>query len=769
MRKITSLFLVCISLFSLKAQTDFSENWEDLFSYNHIVDFTQTDTEIVALTDNALFIYDKLTGKSEKFSSVNGLSGEETSAMYYHKELEITIIGYKNGLLEIIDKNNTIIAKSDIINFDITGSKQINDITANGTTLFLSLPFGIVTFNLEINDFEDTYFIGDASSEVPVNEIEIVNDKIYAVTDFGVYTASVDNPFLVDFNNWTRIATGNYSNITLFNNHVYAVAGRNLFQIQPAGQFVLINTQDEAILDLTASDDFLCITSIDTINIYTKSHALAYSLVSDENSDFPFKPVTAQTLEDKLYLGTQSYGILESDLSSIADFLEIHPDGPLSNNLFTISILNNNLWIVYGGFDTGYAPIGRKEGVSHFNGDKWIRIPYGAGSIQALDLIHTTIDPFHENRVYISSMGGGAGIVVIEDDVVTEHWTYNNSPLEELPGIGYISLRIGDTTFDKEGNLWITNLGVINGLKKYSASGEWSSYDTSSLVGRYLLNAIIFDKNENLWVGSQKGAWVFNKEITKMKMIDGGVSTGNLPHRAVNALAVDDNNTMWIGTREGLVTFNASASFFEQAVYETKPIVIASGEDDGFGIALLGTQKINTICIDGAGNKWFGTDNGGVLYTSPSGRETFLHFDKTNSPLPSNRVLDIKFDENTGKVYFATDKGLVSFDSKIVPYAAHLVDAYAYPNPVRRQHDFVTIDGRNGNHLPNGTNVKILDSAGRLVHETNVVAGQEQFGGKVTWNKTNLAGRKVASGIYVVLLTIPDASETAITKIAIIN
>ncbi|HIP49305.1 MAG TPA: hypothetical protein EYG92_10125 [Lutibacter sp.] len=772
MHKVTSILIAFITLYTVNAQKNYSENWDDLYSYNNIVDFIQNETKIISLTDNALFIYDKLTEESEKFSSINGLSGETTSSFYYHENSKKIIIGYENGLLEIIDENNTIIVKSDIINFDILGSKSINDITAFGSTLYLSLPFGIVTFDLEINDFKDTFFIGDASSEVFVNEIEIFNNNIYAVTESGIYTAAVDEPFLVDSNNWERISSTPFSNITIFNNQPFVTTNRNIYQIENNNQLTLINTQQKEIFDLTTTEDYLCITTNSKISIFDRNLSLYNSVTSIEGSIYPFKAQTAQTFNNSLYIGSNSYGILKSDFSTINTFLEIHPEGPISNKVFSISVLNNNLWIVYGGFDRSISPVGRKKGVNHFNGEEWITIPYHQGAIQALDLSHVTIDPFHENRVYISSMHGEVGIVIIEDDVVTAHWTHTNSPLETLvlsSDPDYISVRIGDTAFDKEGNLWITNVSVDNGLKKYSASGEWSSYDTSSLIGYQSLNPITIDNNDNIWIGSLKGAWVINKGVTKMKMIDGGATTGNLPHIAVNALAVDNNNTMWIGTREGLTTFNASSSFFEQATYQTKPIVIESGEDDGFGIALLGTQKINTICVDGANNKWFGTDNGGVLYTSSSGRETFLHFDKTNSPLPSNRILDIKFDETTGKVYFATDKGLVSFDSKIVPYAAHLVDAYAYPNPVRKQHDFVTIDGRKGNHLPNGTNVKILDAAGRLVYETNVVAGQEQFGGKVTWNKTNLAGRKVASGIYVVLLTIPDATETAMTKIAIIN
>ena len=56
-----------------------------------------------------------------------------------------------------------------------------------------------------------------------------------------------------------------------------------------------------------------------------------------------------------------------------------------------------------------------------------------------------------------------------------------------------------------------------------------------------------------------------------------------------------------------------------------------------------------------------------------------------------------------------------------------------------------------------------------MVYETNVVEGQQLQGGKVVWNKRNLAGNKVASGIYVVLLTTEDGSESSSTKIAVVN
>ena len=112
---------------------------------------------------------------------------------------------------------------------------------------------------------------------------------------------------------------------------------------------------------------------------------------------------------------------------------------------------------------------------------------------------------------------------------------------------------------------------------------------------------------------------------------------------------------------------------------------------------------------------------------------------------------------------------MVVYDSNVSPFGDELGDIYAYPNPVRKNHQTVTIDGRNGTNLPRGTNVKILDVSGNLVYETNVVEGQELQGGKVVWDKTNLAGKKVASGVYIVLLANEDATETSTTKIAIIN
>ncbi|MFT5672191.1 MAG: hypothetical protein ACI9JT_000820, partial [Polaribacter sp.] len=271
------------------------------------------------------------------------------------------------------------------------------------------------------------------------------------------------------------------------------------------------------------------------------------------------------------------------------------------------------------------------------------------------------------------------------------------------------------------------------------------------------------------WMGSRgNGAYVYNENGNRKRALIATPNLGDLPDLNVRSIAADRSNRIWLGTKSGLVVYNNASSIFDETVINAKPIVI-NGDENGFGDRLLGDQTINSILVDGADNKWFGTDNGGVVYTNPSGQTTIAVFSKRNSPLPSNRILKIRTDSTTGKVYFATDKGVVAYNSNVSPFGDTLGAVYAYPNPVLKNHEIVTIDGRNGTHLPKGTNVKIIDVAGHLVYETNVEEGQQLQGGKVVWNKLNLAGNKVASGIYIVLLSNDDASETSITKIAIIN
>lgn len=768
MIKKISFFLFLILSYTIIAQNDFSDKWEDLFSYNDVIDFYQNEEKIIALTDNALFIYNKTDETTEKISSVNGMTGTATGAIYYSESLDKIVVGYENGNLEIIDRDMNIRLKPDIANFDIIGSKKIYNITAHNEMLYLSTAFGIVSFNLDTEIFEDTYFIGENSTELIVYETGVYGEYIFAVTESGLYKADINDPFLVDASRWEHLLFIPLKNIIYINENVYIADDNYVYELAEGNIPNIFINPSTSIKDVTTDGSFISVSANNKILIYNSTGQLAYQCNNSVNEFYNFTANSAKVYQNNLCIASADFGILQSELKSIHDFIEIHPEGPISNEVFSISKLGDDIWVVYGGYNSSFVPFNTRKGASHFNGENWITIPYHQDAITERNLVYTSIDPNHENKVYISSFKDG--MVVIENDEVVEHWDDTNTPLD-VNEVDQSDIRISDSIFDDEGNLYITNVGVTDRLKKYDINGNWTSYNLNELYNDgWGMKSMVFDNVNNLWIGTQtSGAWALSEGINKKAALTTDTSKGNLPHRNARAIAVDKNNTVWIGTRQGLTTFRSNTSFFDEASYIAQQVIIASGEDDEFGIALLGVEQINSIAVDGADNKWFGTETGGVLYTNPSGKETFLYFDKDNSPLPSNRIMKIITDGATGDVYFATDKGIVKYQSGVAAYAENLQEIYAYPNPVLRDHDFVTIDGRYETHLPEGSNVKILDIAGNLVYETNVNSGQEAFGGKVVWDKTNLAGNKVASGVYIVLVITDDAKETSMTKIAIVN
>ena len=197
------------STFSLVAQVDYSDAWEDFYSYNNVKDLIKADNMLYALTDNATFTYDFITEKTEKLSSVQGLSGETTSAIHYSIETNRLVIGYENGLIEVIDSDGSITISSDIVSFNQTGAKSINAIFEDQGKLYLSTSFAIVEYDILQLEFGDTFFVGNNSSEINIIEITVFNNQIYAATANGIFHADINNPNLIDFNNWSLITSAN--------------------------------------------------------------------------------------------------------------------------------------------------------------------------------------------------------------------------------------------------------------------------------------------------------------------------------------------------------------------------------------------------------------------------------------------------------------------------------------------------------------------------------------------------------------------------------
>ncbi|HAR72965.1 MAG TPA: hypothetical protein DCR77_06100, partial [Flavobacteriaceae bacterium] len=324
------------------------------------------------------------------------------------------------------------------------------------------------------------------------------------------------------------------------------------------------------------------------------------------------------------------------------------------------------------------------------------------------------------------------------------------------------SSRISGLAYDKLGNLHIGASYPDGKSPDYqsvyyverNANGTWKSYDVDKTSPIVALSPDFSDVYTYYASGRQGGGvTVLDK---KYEIVTTMTTSNKLPINNVLTVANDKSNNLWIGTEQGLVVLYGADNAVSSNNIVAEPIVIIQ---DGIPEALLTDVGIYAIKVDNANNKWIATNGAGVYYVSDSGESTKLHFTSKNSPLPSDIVYDVSIDESTGKVFFATEKGVVSYNGDVSTEANNFNNAIAYPNPYRPEYKGnVTIK-----NLPNRALVKITDIVGNLLFE------KKAEGGIVEWNTNNAKGKPVASGIYLVLMTNADGTETKTLKIAVVR
>ncbi|HEY6142319.1 MAG TPA: T9SS type A sorting domain-containing protein [Flavobacterium sp.] len=753
------LYLVSLLLF---IQISFAQNnlsWQGYFSYNDIKDLSESPTVIFAASENAMFSKNTATGQIKTTNTVDGLSGETITSLYYSPTFNKTLIGYENGLIIVINADGSMQNITDIINKQLPSNmKKINHFMEYEGIAYVSCDFGIVQFNLATMLFGDTYFIGNNGIEISVKQTAIYNGYIYAATIDGIRKADITNKNLVDFNQWTQIATGSWSSVETFDTNLMAINSAGYIHKYNTGSnsFVGFSQLPQASSDMRTTANYLIITTASSVYIYNKQIVLIRQINSSQapNSNAIF--TCATNISDVVYIGTKENGLINTTISTASVFENNTPNGPSQNNIFALHAASKSLWTVYGNYDDKYNPYGLDSyGISKYSDNGWLNIPYEK-VLDAKSMCSITVNPNNEEEVYASSFH--SGLLKIENDVPEILYDKTNSGLESIPGLP--DTRINTPSFDKSGNLWVTNSRIKSPLKVLRTNGQWQSYSLVSAfsnVESVSYGKIAIDNNDTKWLPNNRDGVVgFNDKTNKFKKISYTPDTGNLPIYDARVVAVDHDNQLWIGTIQGLRILPNVNSFSTEDQLTTKPIIIM---EDGLAQELMYEQFISDIVVDGANNKWIGTADSGVFLVSPNGQETKYHFTSKNSPLPSDVINDISINGTTGEVFIATAKGLVSFKGTSTAANENLNNVYIYPNPVRPEYEgTVKISG-----LLDKATVKISDIEGNLVYETT------SEGGTIEWDTTAFGKHKVASGVYMIFISAQDGIETNVKKVMIIR
>jgi hypothetical protein len=740
--------------------------WRIHFSAFNAIGICETENEIIMACSNGLVRYDLSDNSVEQLTLTNGLSDLDITSIA--SDINTVSVGYLNGNFDIIE-GNTITNVPWIKKADISGDKSIFNFYYDGEIIYISTGIGLIVFDNTKKEIKDTYY---PYLNPVVYDVTIYKDTIYAATEKGIYFAPKSAEFLNDLANWEKLddlpatlVNEPFNQIETFGNRLFFAYNSLNFNEDTVFYF-----QDNELnklpapvnlSEMKADGDRLLLTystSVQALN----TDLVEIDLIFDYPNGTPFPK--ASIFRDNYYWIADGNNGMVKGLNSF-DATSIYLNSPATDGSYRMDIQYGKVLVAGGGVTQNLQNNYFRNGVYLFEEEEWTNFNYKTDDSIKLDkdwdFISVAVNQSNTDQFAFASFSEGGLKIVNDGTKISEVYTSENSVLENSVG----RINISDLKYDDDGNLWLINAG-IKPLKVLRPDGTWHEYSLGAASNGKIPYRLLIDDEGNKWVGvTNVGLVAFNENGTfddesddNLRVLVANEGFGNLPSIFVKGLAQDVDGEIWIGTESGLVVLYSRNELYDGGYgkYDANPILLTvNGEVE----RLLGETYITAIAVDGGNRKWIGTSSSGVFCFSPDGLEEIYRFNQENSPLISDNILDIKIDQLSGEVYFATEKGLVSFRSDASLGDSDFSTVSVFPNPVRPEYAGpITVQG-----LGYDSDVKITDVSGNLVYQT------VSNGGTVIWNGLTLTGERVQSGVYLVWSGSVDGKGKNVSKIVFIN
>jgi len=789
MRYFSSLLLV-FSLLALgaRAQNVAYGDWQLHLPANHPQTLADAGDRLYVADESSFYYYDKVLNTTQRLSWREGLSDVGVSAVAYDSASRQVIVAYRNGNLDLLQPDGSVKNVTDILRKNVQTGKNITQIQTYNGLAYLASNLGLIVVDLKKLEVRDTYSnIGPSGQVVTAYATAVVHDTIYVSTSAGVLRGRISSAVnLLNYQSWTREIPNpanlpdNPEQLLTYRGHVYG-------QIRFSGVYCLSGTgaarawrnlngsYGEVVRRLRTSPIGLLI-SFDKANLRVfnaTTTAITTVLPRAAIGDFAYDMV--READGTTYVASFDRGLLRFAPGQTTPTPEvIRPNSPATASAYGLvaDATTNSVVVFSGGYGDNGLQADKKDGFYEYRAGQWTNYtsttyPSATDFPNLLDMSHGTRTP--DGTLYVASYANG--LLQWQGPGKFRQFTATQSagvPLRSSldPDASNLNfVRVPDVAADPSGNyLWVLNRhqrARISGLFRYQPSADkWAV--APWFDGSENLDRVVVDNYGNPWViqsrqgGAGSGVALYDT-LSHQSITFGTATTSNL----VYGLARDRTGSIWLGTGDGVSFYNDPSQVISAIVNSTpvpgfdKPYV---RRGTGTGFPVLYNTAVRCIAVDGANRKWFGTPSGLWLF-SANADEALLHFTTDNSPLPSNSIVDIAINDKTGEVFVATDGGLVSYQGSASLTEGTPSCAEVYPNPV--QPDFAGQVGIRG--LVNNAYVKITDVAGHLVYSTRAA------GGTVTWDLNDAQGRRVRSGVYLVLTSDAEGKNACVSKVAVLS
>lgn len=726
--------------------------------------------------------YDLEDSSVKTYDCLNELSDKEIAHISYNSTTERLVIVYVNGNIDLLDADDNVCNISALKEKSIPGT-AINQISHKDAKTYLSLKTGIVEIDTREGVVLAQYLTG-----MNVYAIQFLMGKPFVSTSEGLYKVES----VVDLYNqktWTKVSDLIFTDICAFADILYGISATRLYYIKSdVQQFDVVPTSYFFKTIKCFDEHMMCFDDGRWIALFEQDNPQKPTIVSQNYAWYDCEYISGQ-----LYVCDKQYGLIPYSLNeSLKEFTPIQLEpvfkihSPSRDRFYHIHYVGNRL-LVAGGINTQLATYYPETFMFMEEEDgepNWVLFDEKTPMQQYPDLSHNNSvdlvqDPLDDKHFFGAVYRNGLHEYRVNDDGEVEFirlYNYQNSPLRTINVDTPRPWNYCTCTalqYDKNGNLWMANQQTDTIIRFIRPNGKWVSLfypeiSKTTNVFQYLftssdVNFVVSYEGTNCGFFGFDTAGTLNYQDDDRHLLRSSVTNQdgiNVTPSQFYCMAEDRDGQVWCGTNEGLFVIASPQNWFDTDFHFYQ---IKRNRNDGSGYAdyLLAGVDVTWVEVDPANRKWVGTLNNGVYLLSHDGQETLHHFTTDNSPLLSNRIHSIAINNGNGRVMFATDEGLCSFEENVTKPEDYLSEEklIIYPNPVRPSTDaIVTIEG-----LSDSSDVKILSSSGQVVWHSKSV------GGSLRWDCCDMSGRKVSSGVYHVVCKSNDSNRKIVSRIVVLR
>ncbi len=698
------------------------------------------------------------------------LNGQRTQLMAYDTLTGRHFLAYSDGRIDYFTQPDAV---EEILDLFITtnfSDKRINQLYPSGDTLLIATNFGLLLYEIDRQETRGTFTQIGALTEPTVSNVAMTTDSIFVLVNDGVYSAPRVGANLADGANWQRSLSvqnnGGLRALHQTRDGLYLVNDASLrYRDAQANWSVLggASAPDTAIIHMGSNANFAWCISNDTLY-----RILGNSIQADTTAEGMTRASFSNSGQRWAYVRWGATVLV--NLSNGWERLPLTELFPPTNRGRHVRVQDGKLYIT-ANFRSGVEPSYNQVGVSEYNlsqpnvPESWRQ--FNGGSKGIPDFFYSPTLPFLDSRrnLWIGSFDHGVVRIAPEGEVV--HYSDENTP---LVGIfpddegGWIATRITDVIEDQQGVLWMTLYAADQNRSLVAHNPETNQWHLFQLPEGWTYE-LLQDQNGYIWIRNwRNGVTVFDYNGTpfdasddRARLLSTGDLAGGLSNSVVQDLVMDREGYIWSATAAGVVVFYNTFNIFELSTSTDATCPVFERR------CLLENFQVNAIAVDGANNKYFGTEGGGVYYFSADGSQELAHYTTANSPLVSDIVTDLAINPETGELFIATDAGVVSYQAdatapvEVQPESDQKLELYAFPNPYKpAEHTQLTVRGSSFEG-----EVKVTTASGMLVKELT------SLGGSVVWDGRDVQGKVVSSGIYLIHVLDPNGEVSGITKVAV--